>query len=31
METLNNLPPLENYGEDGLFPVFDKAAAHREA
>ncbi|AEX42898.1 aldo/keto reductase [Corynebacterium diphtheriae] len=31
METLNNLPPLENYGEDGFFPVFDKAAANRKA
>lgn len=31
METLNNLPPLEDYGEDGFFPVFDKAAANRKA
>ncbi|CAB0873181.1 aldo/keto reductase [Corynebacterium diphtheriae] len=31
METLNNLAPLENYGEDGPFPVFDKASANREA
>lgn len=31
METLNNLPPIEDYGEDGFFPGLDKAAAHREA